>query len=70
MSLNANTLKNEIIADLDGLTDAEKADRDAMWLMICEKIIQHIQTYAVVSTTVSTTGTAAAQAGTGTGTIS
>lgn len=70
MALNPTVLKNTILTEIADLSDAEKADSDAFWLMLCTAILTHIQTTGVINVTVTTAGTAAAQTGTGTGTIS
>ncbi|MAD95950.1 MAG: hypothetical protein CMB99_01350 [Flavobacteriaceae bacterium] len=48
-----------------------KVGTDLDWLIdaICEEVVTHVQTTAVVNTTVATTGGPVAQAGTGVGTI-
>ncbi|MDE3185286.1 MAG: hypothetical protein KGM16_17880 [Bacteroidota bacterium] len=47
-----------------------EAQRLAWWKTIAEGIINHFKTNGVISVNVSTTGTASAQTGSGTGTIS
>jgi bisphosphoglycerate-independent phosphoglycerate mutase (AlkP superfamily) len=55
MAMNATTLKTAILAAIDGLTDEELADRDAFWQAVCDTLITHITTNAVI--TVPVTGT-------------
>ncbi|CAM2904417.1 hypothetical protein [Flavobacterium frigoris] len=70
MALNDNAFKAEIIALQDEMITA--VDYDQAKVIYAEKLMTAIKNYiksGTLKTTVSTTGTAAAQTGTGTGAI-
>jgi len=66
MALDKTTLKSSIVAALES---GSAGDKDAVAQGIADAIYNFVKS-GTVSTTVATAGTAAAQAGTGTGTIS
>ena len=72
--LNETVLGNDLFTAANQWNDTDIADleqaRKDFWNAIAAKIIEHITSSAVVNVTVATTGSATAQTGTGTGTIS
>jgi hypothetical protein len=69
MALNGPALGDAIKAATDALTDAQKANRVTLFEAMGSAIVTYLVTNAQVGVTVSTTGTATAQTGTGHGTI-
>lgn len=67
MALNPQVLGALMKAKIDA---AGVATRDAYFFALAEAVIEHFQLAGIVNTTVATTGTAAAQTGTGVGAIS
>jgi len=76
MALNKDTLGNALYLRSMDFNDQDIAPADLptarqnFWKAVAEEIINHIKTAGVVNVTVATTGTAAAQTGSGTGTMS
>lgn len=69
MALNANVLGPAIKNAVQGVADPVN-NSDAVFRAMAQAIIDHLVSAGVVNTVVATTGTAAAQTGTGVGGIS
>ena len=77
MAMNKDVLGAALKLMADDFNNIEAADETALelartnfWKGVADEVINHIKTAGVVNVTVATTGTAAAQTGTGVGTVS
>ena len=75
MALSKDVLGLALYEAANSFNDQEppedpEANRLEFWKTVADTIINHFKTTGVINVTVATTGTAAAQTGTGIGTIS